>query len=104
MKPQITDELIAEIARLARLAPSAEELAALRTHFEKVLAFVESLESLETSGVDPSHFAREAFNRQRDDDVRESLPIGDVLRNAPAARSPFFAVPRILGEPGAGGA
>lgn len=96
MQIRVTEELVRKVARLSRLALSSDEEKQLKEHFEKILDFVASFQHLDTSEVDPTHFSTETFNVVREDEVKESLPLADVLRNAPSARSPHFLVPRIV--------
>lgn len=104
MQIQVTEELVRQVARLSRLALSPEEETELKDHFEKILHFVASFQDLDTSKVDPTHFSSDSFNVVRDDEVRESLPVADALRNAPSARAPHFLVPRIVDSDDQGGA
>ncbi len=104
MQIQVTEELVRQVAKLSRLALSSEEEKQLKEHFEKILDFVASFQHLETSQVDPTHFSSDAFGVVREDEVKESLPGDDVLRNAPSARPPYFLVPRIVGNDDQGGA
>ncbi len=97
MQIHVTEELVRRVARLSRLALSSEEEKQLKEHFEKILDFVASFQHLETSQVDPTHFSADTFGVVREDEVKESLPGDDVLRNAPSARPPHFLVPRIVG-------
>ena len=100
----VSDDFVRKAASLSRLALSSEEEKQLKDHFEKILDFVESFQHLETSQVDPTHFSSDMFGVVREDEVKESLPDDDVIRNAPAARPPFFLVPRIVGNDDQGGA
>ena len=103
MAIEVTDGLVAHIARLSRLALSPAEAEEMKGHFRKVLQYVEALDRLDVSGVDPSIFPLDTANVFRDDEVRPSLPVEEALRNAPAAREGFFIVPRIIaGAPGTG--
>lgn len=94
----IDDQLIIHVARLARLALSDAELAEMHGHFEKVLGLVESLESLDTSGVDPSVFPLDLPNVLAEDRARPSLTTGAALANGPSSEDGFFLVPRIIAE------
>ena len=98
MPIEVTDELVRQVARLSRLALSREAERELKTHFQKVLAFVESLQELDTTGIDPSHFSVEASNVFRADEVKESLPVERGLSNAPQTRGSSFVVPSIIGD------
>jgi aspartyl-tRNA(Asn)/glutamyl-tRNA(Gln) amidotransferase subunit C len=65
-------------------------------HFRKVLGYVEALDRLDLSGVDPSVFPLDTANVFRPDEVAPSLTVDEALRNAPAARDGAFLVPRII--------
>jgi len=100
MAIEITDELVAHIARLSRLALSPPEAAEMKGHFQKVLQYVQALDRLDLSGVDPSIFPLDTSNVFRSDEVRPSLPVEEALRNAPATRDGQFLVPRIIARAG----
>lgn len=102
---EVTDELVRHVALLSRLALSDEDLAGLKEHFLKVLAYVEELQAVDTEGVDPSHLSVDTANVFRDDVVQPSLGVPAALANAPQAHAPHFLVPRIVADSddGAGG-
>jgi len=100
MSIEVTDDLVANVARLSRLALSAEESREIRTHLRKVLDFVEELQGLDLEGVDPSFFAVDASNVDREDEPRPSLTPGEALANAPERRDSCFVVPRIIADGG----
>ena len=100
MAVEITDELVAHVARLARVGISAEEVRELKVHFQKVLEFVKVLDGLDLENVDPSSFPFSASNVFRSDEVSPSLPVEESMRNAPLSRDSFFLVPRIIAEAG----
>ena len=97
MAIEITDDLVKQIARLSRLAISAEEVVGLQSHFEKILSFIAAFQALDTTGIDPSIFSGEASNVYREDGPRVSLPREDALANAPRSDGTYFVVPRIVG-------
>ncbi len=92
----MTDELVSQVARLARLALTTEERVEMKAHLEKILSFVESLQELDTTSIDPTHFSVATRNVWREDVVDPSLARELGLRNAPAARDGSFVVPRII--------
>jgi aspartyl-tRNA(Asn)/glutamyl-tRNA(Gln) amidotransferase subunit C len=101
---EITDELVAHIARLSRLAISPAEARELKGHFQKILHYVETLDTVDVSAVDPSIFPLSITNVFREDEPRPSLPVEEALRNAPASRDGFFIVPRIVADASKGAA
>lgn len=97
---EVTDELVMHVARLSRLGISPREVAELKEHFRKILAYVAAFQALDTKDVDPSIFALDASNVYRADEGKPSLPTEDALRSAPRTHLPFFVVPRIVEEAG----
>ncbi len=96
MAIDITDDLVAHIARLSRLGLTREEAAEMAGHFRKVLDYVTSLDRLDVSGVDPSIFPLDTANVFRPDEPAPSIPVEDALRNAPASANGLFTVPKIV--------
>jgi aspartyl-tRNA(Asn)/glutamyl-tRNA(Gln) amidotransferase subunit C len=91
----------AHIARLSRLALSADELAGMASHMTSMLEFVSALDGLETDGVDPSSvvdWGDAATVPARPDEPGACLPVDDALANAPARGAGGFLVPAILEE------
>ena len=70
----------------------------MEEHFTKILTFVENLQELDTSDVDPSLFSLEASNVYREDEIGNSLTNDEALSVAPGAEPPYFLVPRIIAD------
>ena len=98
MAIEVTDELVARIARLSRLALTDEESREMKEHFRKVLRLVEELEDLDLAPVDPSLFSLDESNIQREDEILPSFSSDEAIRNAPAKHPPYFVVPRIVAD------
>jgi aspartyl-tRNA(Asn)/glutamyl-tRNA(Gln) amidotransferase subunit C len=94
--PRVTVETVDHVARLAHLSLTPEERGTFAQQLEEVLAYAESIQSLDTAGVEPmSHAAgRETF---REDVPAPSLPREAALAAAPDAEAGLFRVPRVLG-------
>jgi aspartyl-tRNA(Asn)/glutamyl-tRNA(Gln) amidotransferase subunit C len=93
----LTIDEIRKIAHLARLDLSQQEAIALAPQFQQVLTFVEQLNQLDTSGVEPMTTALDVINRWGDDCIQGSLSRQDALVNAPASDGECFLVPPVLG-------
>ena len=93
--PRVTVETVDHLARLAHLSLTAEERATYARQLDQVLAYAESIQALDTEGVEPmSHAARtETF---REDVPQESLSRDAALEAAPDADAGLFRVPRVL--------
>ena len=87
---------IEKVARLARLELSDEEKSTFGSQLEQILTYMEQLNGLDTSGVEPTSHAIPVYNVFREDEVRSSLPQEEVLAVAPDEEDGHFKVPRII--------
>ena len=89
---------VKRIAELARLELTADELELFTRQLGDILAYVEQIRSLDTTGVPPTS---SVLNRpvDRPDEPRPSLSRADLLRNGPdaAPEAGLFKVPRVIG-------
>jgi aspartyl-tRNA(Asn)/glutamyl-tRNA(Gln) amidotransferase subunit C len=92
----VTPEQVRHIARLARIAMSDEEIAALAPELNNILGWVEQLSEVDTEGVEPLTAVIDQKLRLRDDEVTDGDCRDAVLANAPAAEHGFFAVPKVI--------
>ncbi|MFO8007795.1 MAG: Asp-tRNA(Asn)/Glu-tRNA(Gln) amidotransferase subunit GatC [Candidatus Brocadiia bacterium] len=83
-------------AHLSRLELSEEELDRFAGQLDSILAYVEKLNELDTSDVEPMLHAIEGHQRTRPDRAGESLPREEALRNAPDSTRGCYKVPRII--------
>jgi|SRR5688572_26490782 len=95
---RISREDVQHVARLARLELSEAELERMRVELNNILAFMDKLRSLDTSGVEPTSHAVPLRNVMREDEPRPSFPRDEMLANAPERAGDFFRVPRIIEE------
>ena len=95
---RISLDEVAHVARLARLDLSAEEKERMRRELNAILAYIDKLRALDTSGVEPTSHAVPMANVMRDDEPRPSFPQAEMLANAPERAAEFFRVPRIIEE------
>ena len=92
----VTPEQVRHIARLARIAMSDKEIAALAPELNNILGWVEQLSEVDTEGVEPLTAVIDQKLRLRDDKVTDGDCRDAVLANAPAAEHGFFAVPKVI--------
>lgn len=96
---KITDSTLDRIAELAKLDysdPAAR--AVILADMERVLSFVEKLNEVDTTGVQPLIFMTEEQDVLREDDVvpGDVVSKADALRNSPVKDSDYFKVPRVV--------
>jgi aspartyl-tRNA(Asn)/glutamyl-tRNA(Gln) amidotransferase subunit C len=87
---------VRHIAKLARIAVSEEEVAALAPELSNILGWVEQLQEVDVEGVEPMTAVIPNTLRLREDAVTDGGKREDVLANAPAAEHGFFAVPKVI--------
>jgi len=87
---------IEKVARLARLELSEEEKKTFGNQLEQILAYMEQLNRLDTTGVEPTSHAIPIQNAFRGDETRPSSLREEVLDIAPEEEDGHFRVPRII--------
>jgi aspartyl-tRNA(Asn)/glutamyl-tRNA(Gln) amidotransferase subunit C len=92
----LTAEQVRWVAHLARLELTDAELAAMTGQLNRIVAYVDQLQKLNTDGVEPLAHALEIANVFRADEPQPSLPVDAALANAPCRRGDFYAVPAVL--------
>lgn len=95
---KITPEEVEHVARLARLELTVEEKERMRAQLDSILSYIDTLNELDTSAVEPTSHVLPMTNVFRKDEVTPSLVQEAVLANAPDRHDLFFRVPRILEE------
>ena len=94
----LTPSDVADLARLARIELTADELEHLAPQLEVILDSVARVSEVAAEDIEPTSHALPLTNVFRDDVLRPSLPREEVLAGAPASELDRFRVPRILGE------
>lgn len=92
----ITTNDVQHVANLARLALTDEEKATFTSQLNAILKYADKLNELNTDGVEPTSHVLPLANVMRADEVRPSLPIEAVLRNAPDEEDGQIKVPAVL--------
>jgi aspartyl-tRNA(Asn)/glutamyl-tRNA(Gln) amidotransferase subunit C len=87
---------VRHIARLARIAVTDAEVEALAPELSNILGWVEQLQEVDVSGVEPMTAVIPNALRLREDAVTDGGMRDAVLANAPAAEHGFFAVPKVI--------
>jgi aspartyl-tRNA(Asn)/glutamyl-tRNA(Gln) amidotransferase subunit C len=93
---KITREEVENVAVLARLELTGEEKDIFTGQMDAILAYVDKLNELDTSGVIPTAHAVPMENAFRDDEARPSIGVDSALANAPERADGFFRVPKVI--------
>ena len=93
---KITDELLDKIAHLSKLHLSGAEREDLKQDFQRMLDFVDKLQEVDTTGVEPLVHMTDEVNRLREDIPQPPLDRKALLKNAPQTDGAHFMVPKVV--------
>ena len=96
---KITEKDVLYVAALANLELSEQETAQFAVDLDSILAYVEKLNELDTSSVEPMAqvlYKAKDGTMLRPDQVRPSLPREQSLANAPESAAGQFKVPKVI--------
>lgn len=91
----LTAETVEHVAKLARLALSAEEKKLYAEQLGKIIDYFDELKAVNTDGVEPMAHALNIVNVLRDDVVKTPPGRDILLKNAPDQENGYFKVPKI---------
>ena len=93
---KISKQEVEHVAKLARLELSEPEKEKLTDQLSNILTYVETLNGLDTKGVEPTAHVLDLKNVMRDDVGVPSLPRERALANAPDQAAGHYKVPKII--------
>ena len=93
---EVNDDLINNLAQLARLEFNDAEKNEIKNDLQKMIAFIDKLNELDTSGVAPLLHMSENVNVLREDEVKGSISQQEALKNSPLHDDQFFKVPKVI--------
>ena len=92
----VTEKDVRYVANLANLQLSDEEVEMYTNDLSRILDYMELLNEVDTTGVEPLDHVIELDSRLRKDEAKEPLSHEDALKNAPDADSDYFRVPKVI--------
>lgn len=92
----VDEATVKRIARLARIRITEDEAKGLVTELSGILDWVEQLDEVDVSGVEPMTRVVPIKLKMRDDIVTDGGIAGDVTRNAPLSDDDFYVVPKVV--------
>jgi len=93
---KLSGEEVRHLALLVRLGLSQAEVERFREQLSDILGAFEVLRQVDTSDVPPTAHSIALENVMRDDEPAPSLPVDQVLANAPSQEEGFFRVRAVL--------
>lgn len=93
---KISRELLDKIAHLARLEFDEKDAEKMMTDMSAIVDWVDKLNEVDTTGVEPLTTMSFEVNVMREDVVKEPLEHDRALRNAPKKDEDYFRVPKVI--------
>lgn len=96
MAQKIDIKTVDEVAHLARLEFNDEAKAEVLNDMNRMLAFVDKLNELDTDDVQPLIYMTDEVNVLREDEPKQTITQKEALKNAPKKDSDYFKVPKVI--------
>ena len=92
----VNDALVDKLAHLSRLEFNDIDKQEIKTDLQRMIAFVEKLNELDLTGVEPLLHMSDRVNVLREDEIKGSVDRESALKNAPLHDDKFFKVPKVI--------
>jgi aspartyl-tRNA(Asn)/glutamyl-tRNA(Gln) amidotransferase subunit C len=92
----VNDELIDKLANLARLKFNSQEKEDIKSDLQQMIGFIDKLNELDTTGVEPLLHMSENINVLREDEVSGTISREEAFRSTPLHDEQFFKVPKVI--------
>lgn len=92
----VDNETVKRVAFLSRLKVEDNKTEAVKEEFNKILAWIEELNEINTENIEPLISVNDIELRLREDNVTAGNCKDDILKNAPSAEYDYFAVPKVV--------
>ncbi|HEY0030135.1 MAG TPA: Asp-tRNA(Asn)/Glu-tRNA(Gln) amidotransferase subunit GatC [Bacteroidia bacterium] len=93
---KIDNETVDKIAHLARLEFESSSKEQIINDMNNMLGFIDKLNELDTSNVEPLIYMSDEMNVLREDEVIQEITQDEALKNAPKKDSDYFKVPKMI--------
>ena len=93
---QINDELIEYLEGLSKLSLSVQERAEISAQLQEFLEYTDMLSELDFAADSCADFLSAADNHLRPDEAQPSMPVEEIMKNAPKRQGDFFSVPKAI--------
>ena len=92
----VDSKTVKRVAHLARIKVSDNEAEALKGELNTILGFVEQLNEVDVSGVEPMTSVTPMAMKKRADAVTDGGIVEDIMGNVPASEDSYFLVPKVI--------
>ncbi len=92
----LNNELVKNLAELSRLSFNEQEMEVIKKDLQQMIGFIDKLQELDTTGVEPLLHMSNAVNVLREDMVQGSISREEALKNALENDGVFIRVPKVI--------
>lgn len=92
----LTKDMVERVAHLSRLYFEEREIEEQFKQLQSIIEMMDSLNEIDTTGVEPLNHVMDIHNVFRQDQIGESMAVEKVLQNAPNETENMFQVPKIV--------
>ena len=92
----IEESVVRHMAELARIELTPDEVRLYQDQLKTVLGYMESLKSIDVTGVEPLAHVGDISGGMREDRIQEPLPAEKAVQNAPQQDANRFVVPKVV--------
>jgi aspartyl-tRNA(Asn)/glutamyl-tRNA(Gln) amidotransferase subunit C len=93
---RITKDTVKYVADLARIELTEKEIHHFTGQLDRILEYVHKLKKLDTSNLEPTSHVLDIKNVYREDRLKDSLPVSDVVKNTACKQDNLFKVKKII--------
>jgi len=93
---EINDALFEKLANLAKLKFDETEKLQIKNDLQNMIGFIEKMNDLDTSNVEPLLHMTANVNMWREDVITGSITNDEAMQNASNKNAPFFIVPKVI--------
>lgn len=93
---KVNKQLVDKLAELAKLEFDEKSKAEIVNDLNNVLTFVEQLNEVDTTNVEPLTYITDEVNVLRKDVVKQEITKEEALKNAPLHDSDYIKVPKVI--------
>ena len=92
----IDKETVEKVAHLARLELAEDEKERMIADMNKILGFMNKLNEIDTSGIEPLVYMTNEINTVREDVIKQEVTHEEALLNAPKHDKDYFLVAKVI--------
>ena len=93
---KITKDDVEYVAHLGRLELDPEEIELYTSQIDRILHYIDALNTLDTQNIDPTSHAVPIDCVMREDMAKPSFTVDASTQNAPQKKGSFFKVPPVI--------